>query len=153
MNSESIVRNLRLLWRADKIIAEMRLRHMLTGLGLLAFAALISAFGLLMFEVAAYFALVNVVSAVVAAAILGAVNLAIALVLVIIASRRSLGQELTLANEIHDSAIEALQIEAQAVQAQVNRLLHHPLEGALPLIVPLITAAIHHLRKPAATSE
>lgn len=153
MNSENIVRNLRLLWRADKIIAEMRLRHMLGGLGLLAFAALISAFGLLMFELAAYFALVNVVSAIVAAAMLGAVNLAIALVLVVIASRRSLGQELTLANEIHDSAIEALQIEAQAVQAQANRLLHHPLEGALPLIVPLITAAINHLRKPAAPSE
>ena len=153
MNSENIVRNLRLLWRADKIIAEMRLRHMLSGMGLLAFAALISAFGLLMFELAAYFALVNVVSAITAAAILGAVNLVIALILVVIASRRSLGQELTLANEIHDSAIEALQIEAQAVQTQVNRLMHHPLEGALPLIVPLITAAISHLRKPAAASE
>jgi hypothetical protein len=153
MNSENIVRNLRLLWRADKIIAEMRLRHMLSGLGLVAFAALISAFGLLMFELAAYFALVNVVSAITAAAILGAVNLVIALILVVIASRRSLGQELTLANEIHDSAIEALQIEAQAMQTQVNRLMHHPLEGALPLIVPLITAAISHLRKPAAASE
>jgi hypothetical protein len=49
--------------------------------------------------------------------------------------------------------MEALQIEAQAVQAQVNRLLHHPLEGALPLIVPLITAAVSHLRKPAAAAE
>lgn len=153
MNSENIVRNLRLLWRADKIIAELRLRHMLVGLGLLAFAALISAFGLLMFEMAAYFALINVVSAIVAAAILGAVNLVIALILVVLASRRSLGQELTLANEIHDTAIEALQLEAQAAQVQVNRLLHHPLEGLLPLIVPLVTAAIGHLRKPAAASE
>ena len=153
MNSENIVRNLRLLWRADKIIAEMRLRHTLVRLGLFAFAGLISAFGLLMFELAAYFALVNVVSAVVAAAILGAVNLVIALILVFIASRRILGQELTLANEIHDTAIEALQLEAQAAQSQVNRLLHHPLEGALPLIVPLITAAISHLRKPAAAAE
>jgi membrane protein implicated in regulation of membrane protease activity len=154
MNSENIVRNLRLLWRADKIIAEMRLRHMLGGLGLLAFAALISAFGLLMFELAAYFALVNVMSAIAAAAILGGVNLAIALILVIIASRRSFGgQELTLANEIHDTAVEALQVEAQAVQSQVNRMLHHPLEGALPLLVPLITAAISHLRKPARAAE
>lgn len=153
MNSDNILRNLRLLWRADKIIAEMRLRHMLVGLGLLAFAALISAFGLLMFELAAYFALVNVVSAIAAAAILGGVNLVIALILVIIASRRALGQELTLANEIHDTAIEALQVEAQAVQSQVNRLLHHPLEGVLPLLVPLITAAISHLRKPAAAAE
>lgn len=153
MNSGNIVRNLRLLWRADKVIAEMRLRHMLGGFGLLAFAALISAFGLLMFELAAYFALVNVVSAVVAAAILGGVNVAIALILVVIASRRSLGQELTLANEIHDSAMEALQIEVQAVQGQMNRMLHHPLEGALPLLVPLITAAISQLRKPAGAAK
>jgi hypothetical protein len=153
MNSENIVRNLRLLWRADKIIAEMRLRHMLVGLGLLAFAALISAFGLLMFELAAYFALVTVMSAIGAAAILGAVNLVIALILIVFASRRSLGQELTLANQIHDTAVDALQVEAQALQSQVNRLLHHPLEGALPLIVPLITAAISHLRKPVAAHE
>ena len=65
----------------------------------------------------------------------------------------SLGQELTLANEIHDAAIDALQVEAQAAQSQVNRLLHHPLEGVFPLIVPLITAAISHLRKPAAAPE
>ncbi len=153
MNPENIVKNLRLLWRTDRIIAEMRLRHMLVSLGLRAFAALIAAFGLLMFELAAYFALVQVMSAIVAAAILGAVNFAIALILLLIASRRSLGQELTLANEIHDSAIDVLQGEARATQSQVNRLLHHPLEGVLPLLVPLITAAINHLRKPAATSE
>ena len=153
MNSENIVKNLRLLWRTDRIIAEMRLRHMLVGLGLRAFAALIAAFGLLMFELAAYFALVRVLNAIAAAAILGAVNFAIALVLALIASRRGLGQELTLANEIHDSAIDALQAEAQATQSQINRLMHHPLEGVLPLIVPLITAAISHLRKPAAASD
>lgn len=153
MNSENIIRNLRLLWRADKIIAEMRLRHMLISLGLLAFAALISAFGLLMFELAAYFALVNMVSAIVAAAILGGVNVVVALILVVLASRQGPGQELKLANEIHDTAIEALQIEVQSLQTQVNRLLHHPLEGLLPLIVPLVTTAIRHLRKPATVSE
>ena len=74
-------------------------------------------------------------------------------ILLLLASRRGPGQELTLASEIHDSAIDALQGEARATQSQVNRLLHHPLEGVLPLLVPLITAAINHLRKPAATSE
>lgn len=153
MNPENVVKNLRVLWRTDRIIAEMRLRHMLVSLGLRAFAALIAAFGLLMFELAAYFALVQMLSAIVAAAMLGAVNFLIALILLLIASRRGLGQELTLANEIHDSAIDALQGEARATQSQVNRLLHHPLEGVLPLLVPLITAAINHLRKPATTSE
>ena len=45
---------------------------MLIGLGLRAFAALIAAFGLLMLELSAYFALVQIWSAIVAAAILGA---------------------------------------------------------------------------------
>jgi hypothetical protein len=59
VNSENIVKQLRALWRTDRIIADIRMRHMLVGLGLRAFAALIAAFGLLMLELAAYFALVR----------------------------------------------------------------------------------------------
>ena len=43
MNSENVVKHLRALWRTDRIIAEIRMRHMLVGLGLRAFAALIAA--------------------------------------------------------------------------------------------------------------
>ena len=42
MNSENVVKQLRALWRTDRIIAEIRMRHMLVGLGLRAFAALIA---------------------------------------------------------------------------------------------------------------
>ena len=59
MNTENIVRNLRVLWRTDRIIADIRMRHLLVSLGLRAFAALIAAFGLLMLELSAYFALVR----------------------------------------------------------------------------------------------
>ena len=60
---------------------------MLVGLGLRAFAALIAAFGLLMLELSAYFALVQIWSAISAAAILGAVNFVIAAILFVIAAR------------------------------------------------------------------
>jgi len=40
VNSENVVKQLRALWRTDRIIAEIRMRHMLVGLGLRAFAAL-----------------------------------------------------------------------------------------------------------------
>ena len=50
MNTEAIVKHLRVLWRTDRIIADIRMRHLLVGLGLRAFAALIAAFGLLMLE-------------------------------------------------------------------------------------------------------
>ena len=87
MNTENIVKNLRVLWRTDRIIADIRMRHMLIGLGLRAFAALIAAFGLLMLELSAYFALVQIWSAIFAAAILGGVNFAIAAILFMIAGQ------------------------------------------------------------------
>lgn len=100
MNIESILTNLRVLWRTDRIIADIRMRHMLAGLGLKALAALIAGFGLMMLELSAYFALVQVWSAISAAAILGAIDFAIAAALFVFASRAPAGRELALATEI-----------------------------------------------------
>jgi len=152
VNTENVVKNLRVLWRTDRIIADIRMRHMLVGLGLRAFAALIAAFGLLMLELSAYFALVQVWSAISAAAILGAVNFAIAAILFVVAARPPSGRELELANEIHGSSVDALQLEARALQSQVSGAIHHPLNGVLPLlIVPLITIIIKSLKKSRTT--
>lgn len=145
--TENIVKNLRVLWRTDRIIADIRLRHLLFGAGLRALAALIAAFGLLMLELSAYFALVQVWSAIVAAAVLGAVNFAIAALLLLIASRPPAGRELELANEIHGASVDALQIEARALQAQLSGMVNHPLNAILPLLVPLITIIIRNLKK------
>ena len=153
MNPENVVKHLRALWRTDRIIADIRMRHMLIGLGLRAFAALIAAFGLLMLELSAYFALVQIWSAISAAAILGAVNFAIAAILFLIAGRPPSGRELELATEIHGSAVDALQLEARALQSQVSGTIHNPLNSILPLlIVPLITIIIKSLKKPAAAA-
>jgi hypothetical protein len=153
VNTENIVKNLRVLWRTDRIIADIRMRHMLVGLGLRAFAALIAAFGLLMLELSAYFALVQISSAIVAAAILGALNFMLAAILFLIAARPPSGRELELANEIHGTSVDALQLEARALQAEMSGMIHHPLNGILPLlIVPLITIIIRSLKKPAAAT-
>nr|WP_249812973.1 phage holin family protein [Bradyrhizobium sp. 141] len=143
---------MRALWRTDRIIADIRLRHLLIGLGLRAFAALIAAFGLLMLELSAYFALVQVWSAIAAAAILGAVNFAIAAALFAIAGRAPSGRDIELANEIHDTSIEALQLEARALQAQVSGAVHHPLSTIVPVLVPLIAIIIRNLRTTTKTS-
>ena len=147
MNTDNVVRHLRVLWRTDRIIADIRLRHLLVGLGLRAFAALIAAFGLLMLELSAYFALVQIWSAIAAAAILGAVNFAIAAVLFVIAGRAPSGRDIDLANEIHGASIEALQLEARALQAQVSGAVHHPLSTIVPVLVPLIGIIVKSLRK------
>lgn len=153
MNTENVVKHLRILWRTDRIIADIRMRHMLVGFGLRAFAALIAAFGLLMLELSAYFALVQIWSAISAAAILGALNFVIAAILFAIAARPPAGRELELAKEIHDSSVDALQLEARVLQSQVSGMIHHPLNGVLPmLLVPLITIIVKSLKKPAATA-
>jgi len=62
----------------------------------------------------------------------------------------SSGRELELANEIHGSSVDALQLEARTLQSQLSGAIHHPLNGVLPLlIVPLITIIIRSLKKPA----
>jgi len=152
VNTENVVKHLRALWRTDRIIADIRLRHLLIGLGLRAFAALIATFGLLMLELSAYFALVQIWSAIAAAAILGTVNFAIAAVLLVVAGRPPSGRDIELANEIHGASIEALQLEARALQAQVSGAVHHPLGTIVPVLVPLIAIIVKSLRKTATES-
>jgi len=152
VNTENVVKHLRVLWRTDRIIADIRLRHLLAGLGLRAFAALIAAFGLLMLELSAYFALVQIWSAIAAAAILGAVNFAIAAALLVIAGRPPSGRDIELANEIHGASIEALQLEARALQAQMSGAMHHPLSTVVPILVPLIAIMVKSMRKTAKDS-
>ena len=70
-----------------------------------------------------------------------------------IAARPPAGRELELASEIHGSAVDALQIEARAVQSQFSGMVHHPLNSALPmLLVPLITIIVRSLKKPKAAA-
>ncbi len=148
MNSDSIIKNLRVLWRTDRIIAEIRMHHLLTGMGLRALAALIAAFGLLMLELAAYFALVQIWSAILAATILGGVNFVIAAVLFMAAMRTPASRELDFASEVHGSAIDALQADVRGLRLQAASLIHHPLNGILPLLTPLLATIIHSLTKP-----
>jgi 4-amino-4-deoxy-L-arabinose transferase-like glycosyltransferase len=153
VSTENVVKALRALWRTDRIIADIRLKHLLVSLGLRAFAALIAAFGLLMLELAAYFALVQIWSAISAAAVLGLVNFVIAAVLFVLAGRPPSGRELELASEIHGSAVDTLQIEARAAQAQFSRMINHPLNNALPLLLaPLITIIVRSLKKSRAAA-
>ena len=151
MNGENVVKHVRALWRTDRIIADIRLRHLLVGLGLRAFAALIAVFGLAMLELAAYFALIQPLNAIYAAMILGVVNFAIAATLFGVAARPPAGRELELANEIHGSSIEGLQLEARALQSEISGIIHNPLNGVLPLlIVPLLTIIVKALRQHSA---
>jgi hypothetical protein len=148
---DRFINNLRVLWRAERAIADIRLRNALAQSGLNAAAALLALIGLLMFEVAAFFALLEIWSTVTSALVLGAANFVLAGILALIASRKKPGRELELANEIQNSAMEALQNDARLFQQEfsfIGRSFKHPFESALPLIVPLATMVINALKKP-----
>lgn len=154
MNTDNALNHLRMLWRTDKIIADIKLRHLLVSLGLRALAALVAVFGLLMFELAAYFWLVQTWSAISAAAILGAIDVFIAVILFALAARSPAGRDLDLANEIHTASMEALQIEARAFQSQLVGTMNHPLDSLLPhLALPLINIVINSLRRHSAAKS
>ena len=102
-------------------------------------AAALALVGFLMFEVAAFYALRDLWSTIVAALILGAVNFVVAGILMLIANSKRPGRELDLANEIHKNTMDALQADARLLQADVasfGQALKHPVDSVLPLIVP-----------------
>jgi hypothetical protein len=148
MSAETAIGHLRALWRTERIIADIRLKHLLGSFGLKAFAALFAACGLLLFELCGYLALVQVWSAIAAAVLLGAINLVLAAGLLLLAVKRPPPRELALALEVEDTAIVALQVEARGMQANGFGAFHHPLSAALATILPhLIPLLIRALNK------
>ena len=153
MSAESIISNLRVLWRADRIIAEIQLHRMVVGLAAKVFAALFAAFGVLMLELAAYFALVQIWTAIAAAVLLGACNFVLAaLILLIARGRAGSSRDYDMAMTLHNSAVETLQLQVRSFE--FARPSAHGLETFLPaLIVPAITLLVKTLRRSASRPQ
>ena len=147
MNVSRLVRQVHVLWRSERIIAELRLKRLLGSMGLQALAALMIGVALLLFEFAAYLGLVRFWDAIASAALLGLVNLVIAGLLMSLALRRPASRELALANEVHREAVSALETELRGAEAAGPASLCAALErAAIPLLLPLIPLMIARLR-------
>lgn len=150
MRSEAIARQLKVLWRADRIIADIRLRVVLARAGLTAVALSVGIFGLVMLGIGAYLALSTVLGPTLAAVLIGSAAILIALALVWIASGVQPGRDLELAQELHASAVEALAAEARTLEADLGgliRVVRNPLDGALPgLVVPVAGMVLKALK-------
>ncbi len=151
MKFDSLFVNLKTLWRADRIMADIQLRHLLARSAINAVAALIAVFGLLFLEIAAYFALVQAASAVVAAVALGIANLVIALVLMIVAAKRKPDREIDLVREVHKNAVEALRLDLQMLEERLNRVSHVDL--ILPALIPVAGFLLRSLKKQKAPPQ
>jgi hypothetical protein len=153
VNVENIIKNVRVLWRADRILAEIQLRRLLAGVVARAFAGLFAAFGVLMFELAAYFALVQVWTAIASAIALGAFNLVLAgLVLVAAGRAGKAGSDYEVAMALHNSAVENLQLQARS--GEFARSSGPGIESILSAVaVPAITMLVKSLRQRKTTAE
>src|SRR5579871_2774982 len=114
MSTETTIGHLRAFWRTERIIADIRLNHLLGTFGLKALAALFATCGLLLFEIGGYFALSAMWSPIASTILLGTINLILSGGLLLLALKRPPPRELALALEVENSAVAALQADVRA---------------------------------------
>lgn len=158
MDIDGIVRNLRVLVRANTITAGIHGRQLATRTGLTAFAALVGAFGVVMLGIALFFALETIWGSVWAAVAVGGLNVALAAVLVAIAARVRPGREMELAAEVRDAALDSLVGSVREAGSEVSAIAHairHPLDSAAvaSLATPLVSVLLKAARKEKAAAK
>jgi hypothetical protein len=158
---DHFVRDLQVLRKADFLIARIWLNVLLRRSGLIAFAGLIAVFGLGMANVAGFYALLASVGAVWAAAIVSLIDLVIAGIVLLVASKSGPGPELDLAFEVRKMAIESVQADARDlkltfdalgqevrdVKANITQLVQNPLDvAAQKLLIPAALSILKGMR-------
>lgn len=159
---DSLVRTMRIIWRAELLIIEAKLSVATKRIGSMAFAGLIFVFGLGMLNVAGFFALEEVWGPVYAALGVAAADFLIATLLVVWGSRLSTGPELDLAREVRDAGLLELEARAEHIQDEVDAVREelltlkksllafsrNPLDGTInALLTPILTLLIKSLTK------
>jgi uncharacterized membrane protein (DUF2068 family) len=158
---DHLLRDLQVLRKADMLIAKIWMNVLLRRSGMVAFAGLIAIFGLAMANVAGFFALQPTTGQVWAAAIVAAVDLLIAAIVLLLASKSQPGPEIELALGVRQMALEAIQTDARdlkltidtvaqevkSVRANITQLVQNPLDAAAQkLLVPAALSLLRGLR-------
>ena len=118
---------MRVLWRAETLIVEIKIRQAMRRASLMAFAGLIAVFGLAMLNVAAYFALAPLWGDAWAMLAVAVADFVIAAILVAVASGQPASRDLEVATELRDQAVEGIEVETKVA---TERLVHRPVEFA-----------------------
>ncbi len=143
-----ISRNISIALRAERLIAQRHMAVLRNQTGLMAAAGLIAGIGLIMVNLAAYFALSSSLSPQWAALIVAITNFIIAALVAMSAKKMSADEDVQGATEVRDMAIEDLEAEFMSAVAEVKevatdvrQMVKNPLGAALPgLVVPLAQA-------------
>jgi hypothetical protein len=158
---DDLIRDLRLLLKADALIGKIWVRSMVRQFGLFAFAGLIAVFGLAMADVAGFYALRTSLGPIWAAALMAIGDFVLAAIVMLIGRNSQPGPEIDQAFDIRKMAIESLQVDAGGLKATVDTLgqeiqvakdsiagfLQNPLDTAVQdLLIPAVTSIIRKFR-------
>jgi uncharacterized membrane protein len=143
--TDAIQRHLRALWRAEMLIAQIKLGALMKKGGLMLFAGLVAVFGLATLNFAAYRALAPLWGEVWALVAVAAADFVIAGILALVAMRSSEAPELQLANELRDQAIAALELDVRLAVDEVRRPVQ--LAGSASAILASIITALLRARR------
>jgi hypothetical protein len=149
---QTMLRDLRILWRAERIIAEAQLRLAARRTALAATAGLIAFIGLAMLNVTGFLALGPLWGAAWAAFALAVADLVIAAIVLAVALSARTGPEYDLAVELRDLSMADLETAfASSSKGGLGALSgasgSDPLEKILPVVLmPLLTAAVRAVK-------
>ena len=122
------------------------MKRILTSLGLQALRRADRGLRAALFELAAYFALVQRWDAIWSAVALGFVDVVLACLIGVLAVRRPVTRELALAHDVHQQAVAAFEADLQDVDSHAS--IRAAIESAvIPALMPLIPLVIERVHK------
>jgi hypothetical protein len=156
---ETLVRNLKLLWKSDRMLAEIRLKLVAQKLVLFVLAGLGGLFALGMLNMAIFFAIQETLGSAIAALLVGLGNLLLAGILLLVVQRLDTGPEAKVVEEVREMALADIEAEAKAFQSElrlvrdeiadmrsgITSLVKNPMDVLTPRLLLPATAALAKL--------
>lgn len=156
---ETLVRNLKLLWKSDRMLAEIRLKLVAQKIVLFVLAGLGGLFALGMLNMAIFFAIQETLSSAIAALLVGLGNLLLAGILLLVVQRLDTGPEAKVVEEVREMALADIEAEAKAFQSElrlvrdeiadmrsgITSLVKNPMDVLTPRLLLPATAALAKL--------
>ena len=117
---ETLVRNLKLLWKSNRMLVEIRLRLVAQKIVLFVLAGLGGLFALGMLNMAIFFAIQETLGSAIAALLVGLGNLLLAGILLLVVQRLDKGPEAKVVEEVREMALADIEAEAKAFQSELR---------------------------------
>jgi hypothetical protein len=145
---EHLARSLKVVWRSERLLIANEFRLTMQKMQLSALAGLVGILGLVMINLAGFFALVPDMGQSLAALCVGAVDLVLAILLIFRSGSLKPAPEVELIKEVRAMAFDDVEEELSLAEAEVKALKHevqafvrNPLDRLLPAAIePLLEA-------------